>query len=32
MSSGLKAIPLNIDFFVTYKVKQAEKIALENAP
>lgn len=32
MNSGIKAIPINIDAYVEYKIKRAEKIAYDNAP
>lgn len=32
MKSGIKATPINVDAYVEYKIKRAEKIAYDNAP
>jgi hypothetical protein len=32
MNTGIKATPINVDAYVEYKIKRAEKIAYDNAP
>lgn len=32
MNTGIKATPINVDAYVEYKIKRAEKIVLDNAP